>query len=75
MGFVPPRYSPKYLEVARKYLIEDAGSSVKPNTYTAKAATTVAPWDRVIHSMYLMPMASFRSESSIPSTSSDRGGV
>ena len=75
MGFVPPRYSPKYSEVARKYLINDAGSSAKPNTYTATAATTVAPWDRVIHAMYLMPMASFRSDSSTPSTSSDRGGV
>jgi hypothetical protein len=72
MGFVPPQYSPKYPEVARRYLFDDTGSSSKPNTYVAKAATTVAPWQKVIHSMYLMPLASFRSASS---TSPERGGV
>jgi hypothetical protein len=72
MGFVPPQYSPKYPEVARKYLLDDTGSSSNPNTYVAKAATTVAPWQRVIHSMYLMPLASFRSASN---TSPERGGV
>jgi hypothetical protein len=75
MGFVPPRYSPKYQEVARVYLIDDTGSSIKQQTYSAKAATTVGPWQKVIHGMYLMPMASFRSDSSTICTSSDRGGV
>jgi hypothetical protein len=66
MGFVPPKYSPKYPEVARKYLIDADSASLSPNTSVAKAATTVAPWQRVIHAMYLilMPLASFRSASS-----------
>jgi hypothetical protein len=72
MGFVPPRYSPKYAEVARIYSVESMGSSNLPNTLVAKAATTIGPWQRVIHSMYLMPMASFRSAST---TSPERGGV
>jgi hypothetical protein len=69
MGWVPPQYSPKYPEVARKYLrVKD---SLTPNVVTAKAAITIGPWQRVIHSMYPMPLASFRSDSA---NSSECGG-
>jgi hypothetical protein len=51
MGFVPPRYSPKYQEVARTFLVDNAGTSGGPNTLAAKAALTVAPWHKVIQSV------------------------
>jgi hypothetical protein len=45
---------------------------LEPNVVTAKAAMSIAPWDKVINSMYLLPSADLRSNST---TSLERGGV
>ena len=54
MGYVPPTYSPKYNEVAREYMIHDSTTSDNSQQHivAARAATTVAPWDIVVESMY-----------------------
>jgi hypothetical protein len=74
MGHVPPTYSPRYNEVARVYTLSDKANpvSLEPNVVTAKAAMSIAPWDKVINSMYLLPSADLRSNST---TSLERGGV
>jgi hypothetical protein len=73
MGHVPPTYSPRYNDVVRIYSVNDPADPMTctPNVVTAKAARSLAPWDKVIQSLYLMPLAGFRSDS----TSSERGGV
>ena len=69
MGWIPPIYSPKYNDVARTHLVQD--QPVR-NTLSAAAAKTYAPWDIVLHAMYLMPLASVRSNDT---GSLERGGV
>jgi hypothetical protein len=74
MGHVPPTYSPRYNEVVRVYGSSDPSNPVfsQPNTVAAKAAKSMGPWDKVIQSLYLLPMADFRSNST---SSLERGGV
>jgi hypothetical protein len=74
MGHVPPTYSPRYNDVARVYTLTDKANpvSLEPNVVTAKAAKSLAPWDKVINAIYLLPSADFRSNST---SSSERGGV
>jgi hypothetical protein len=74
MGHVPPTYSPRYNDVVRVYSVNNPADpmSSTPNVVSAKAARSVAPWDKVIQSLYLMPLAGFRSDSA---GSSERGGV
>jgi hypothetical protein len=62
MGHVPPTYSPHYNDVVRIYSVNDPADPMTctPNVVTAKAALSLAPWDKVIQSLYL---------------SSERGGL
>lgn len=71
MGFIPPVYSPKYAEVARKYLLVPSDSMPTPNLLAAQAANTHGPWEQILHCIHLMPLASFRSYSV---NSLERGG-
>jgi hypothetical protein len=73
MGHVPPTYSPKYNEVARIYTLSDPANpvSVESNVVLAKAAKSLAPWDKVINAIYLLSSADFRSNST---RSLERGG-
>jgi hypothetical protein len=68
MGHVPPTYSPKYNDFARKYtVIRDKvplpNETFRP-TAAAAASTQASYWDIVIQSMYLATSSSFRSISS-----------
>lgn len=65
MGHASPTYLPKYNDVARVYLPTDPSNPVTPtpNTITAKAARSTAPWDIALQSLCLMPLASFCSDS------------
>jgi hypothetical protein len=74
MGHVPPTCSPKNNEFARNYTLSDPANpvSVEPNVVSAEAAKSLAPWDKVINTIYLLPSADFRSHST---RSSERGGV
>ena len=74
MGHVPPTYSPRYNEVVRVYGSSDPSNPAfsQPNMVAAKAAKSMGPWDKVIQSLYLLPMADFRSNST---SSLERGGV
>ena len=74
MGHVPPTYSPRYNDVVRVYSVNDPADpmSSTPNVVSARAARSVAPWDKVIQSLYLMPLAVFHSDSI---GSSERVGV
>jgi hypothetical protein len=74
MGHVPATYSPRYNEVARVYTLTDPTNpvSMEPHIVAAKAAMSLAPWDIVIQSLYLLPSADCRSNST---HSLERGGV
>jgi hypothetical protein len=73
MGCIPPTYSPKYNDVARVYLVEDSHTSNDVrNTLVAAAARSIAPWDTIVNSMYLMPTALIQSNST---SSLNCGGV
>ena len=72
MGHVPPTYSPRYNEVARVYAIDNDITAVDHKPLTARAASTIGPWDSIISQRYLSPMASCRTDST---SSSERGGV
>jgi hypothetical protein len=74
MGHVPPTYSPRYNEVVRVYGLLDPSNPAfsQPSTVAAKAAKSMGPWDMVIQSLYLLPMADFRSNYT---RSLERGGV
>jgi len=73
MGHVPPTYSPKYNDVVRVYGLSDPSLvAPTPNVVTASAAKTLGPWDKVLQSIYLLPMASCRSNST---SSLEHGGV
>jgi hypothetical protein len=75
MGYVPPTYSPKYKEVARIYQAFDNDTPVLDTQHkpiVADAAHTIAPWSKVVQSLYLMPLALVRSYSR---DSFERGGL
>jgi hypothetical protein len=74
MGHVPPTYSPGYNEVTQIYTLSDPANpvSLEPNVVSAKASKSLAPWDKVINAIYLLPSADFRSNST---RSSERGGL
>ncbi|KAL7476148.1 hypothetical protein ACHAW6_002026 [Cyclotella cf. meneghiniana] len=74
MGHVPPTYSPKYNDIVRVYLSSHPSNPLTPtpNSITAKATRSSAPWNIVLQSLYLMPLAGFRSNSEDPS---EHGGV
>jgi hypothetical protein len=72
MGHVPRTYSPKYNDVVRVYCLSDPSLvTPTPNVVTVSAAKTLGPWDKVVQSLYLLPMASCRSNST---SSLERGG-
>ncbi|KAL7488574.1 hypothetical protein ACHAW6_014164 [Cyclotella cf. meneghiniana] len=73
MGHVPPTYSPRYNEVVRVCGSSDPSNPAfsQPNMVAAQAAKSMGPWDKVIQSLYLLPMADFRSNST---SSLERGG-
>jgi hypothetical protein len=75
MGYVPPTYSPKYKEVARIYQAHNNDNPVldtQPKPIVAAAAHAIAPWSKVVQSLYLMPLALVRSYSR---DSLERGGL
>jgi hypothetical protein len=67
MGQVPPTYSPKYNDFARKYTVVREHVPIPDATFrptTAAAASTIAHWNIVLQSMYLDTTSLFRSVSS-----------
>jgi hypothetical protein len=74
MGHVPPTYSPRYNDVVSEYGLLDPSNPAfsQPSTVAAKAAKSIGPWDKVIQSLYLLPLADSRSNST---SSLERGGV
>ena len=74
MGHVPPTYSPCYNDVVRVYGLSDPSNPtfLQPSTVAARAAKSMGPWDKVIQSLYLLPSADFRFNST---SSLERGGV
>jgi hypothetical protein len=67
MGHVPPTYSPKYNDFARKYTVKREHVAIPDATFrptAAAAASTMANWDIVLQSMYLDTTSLFRSISS-----------
>ena len=73
MGHVPPTYSPKYNDVVHAYcLLDPSLVTPTPNVVTASAAKTLGLWDKVVQSLYLLPMASYHSNST---SSLERGGL